>query len=1301
MHRTAPILLTLLGCLSGAAARGEELAALVTTPDAPWRVRLPEENRRETKLNADWTGVAFVEVEARIAGTRRAPPVRLAFEIVNARGELYQSARPVLLRPQASAVLRAGLGAGSADLVPAGHFRPWSPDAAGRVRRVGLALYGERPWAGEVEVLSVRLVPGAEARPGAREFRAVDLVLDPPARYTGARAAVRFRLLPEPANPFDSEVLPVEVAWTDPDGRETVAPAFFDQDFVRRGRELMPARAGRFAAWGLPGRAGRYTVAIRVRGEEVGAFPVAVSDAVSESTRVPAKEERTDLSFAAAGGERFVEPLNVAATATWAEWKGGRFAAASPPAGASHAWTVPIEWTSRWGRWEGLGRYDLAMAWRFERVLDEAARRGVALPLSVLSDGPFFESGKYRWSFNPLAGGRPGGFLAGREQFFSEPRAWRAFANRARYLAARFATHPAVAGLAVTARIPAAGAAEWHERCGELLAAATAGRVRVASAHPQAASSGRPGRLGSFESAFHRAVWRVDKRLTPGAVARPAREAAREGEWGLAITARFPGEVCVARPVDHSFWRYRYLSFEARLPADAPRDVRVQVYVRDPDESWFEQLLELPLRPGEWTRLLADLSPEAPWTGRGHGRPWDGYGRARLREVGLRFFSGRPWSGTIALDNVLALGREEAPRGPTRIVSLEPVPKEVPRFGRLEVRFDLSRAYENPFDPDVVDVRGRFLAPSGRVLEVPAFFDKPFARSKAADGAEVLTPSGPALWRLRFAPDEAGPHRLDLVVREGKEGRIVAERKGLAFTAVEAGLTGFVRVAPDGRHFELSTGESFYPIGVNLRSPSDRRDLGRDARIRADVLAASRRGTYQYDDYFEKLSASGANWARVWMCSWWCGLEWDRRWPNYQGPGRYNLANAWRMDHLVEEATKRGVYLQVCSTNHGQLSPKIDREWDFHPYNRLRPVKLTEPKGARERRPAGFLSGPGAFFTDARAARLYRNRLRYIAARWGYATHVMSWALLSEAEFTEPYWSTAYRGRGACDVLARWHREAGRYLHQIDPRHLVTTHFSHPQRGREVWPVRELDYVQSNAYSTFKWLGGGMKEGASVGAPVAIRRYHETYMARWERPVLIGEWGGHWMTNSRAGLDAELHTGLWASATSGMAGATGYWWWPHVHFRDRYGEFRALAAFMAGEDRRGRKAQAAELHARAGSDELKAMGLVFDGRALDAYVYHPSLVRSIARKPLVKGGKLVAKGLVPGTYRVEFWSTWKGKAIGRAKAKVGGAGLGLALPEFKGDLAIKVRPVGGRAPAPAPAHPAPSVGEAHRPERKR
>jgi hypothetical protein len=43
----------------------------------------------------------------------------------------------------------------------------------------------------------------------------------------------------------------------------------------------------------------------------------------------------------------------------------------------------------------------------------------------------------------------------------------------------------------------------------------------------------------------------------------------------------------------------------------------------------------------------------------------------------------------------------------------------------VELRVDVQAAFENPYDPDDVDVGAEFTAPSGRVWKIWAFYLRP------------------------------------------------------------------------------------------------------------------------------------------------------------------------------------------------------------------------------------------------------------------------------------------------------------------------------------------------------------------------------------------------------------------------------------------------------------------------------------------------------------------------------------------------------------------------------------------------
>ena len=365
------------------------------------------------------------------------------------------------------------------------------------------------------------------------------------------------------------------------------------------------------------------------------------------------------------------------------------------------------------------------------------------------------------------------------------------------------------------------------------------------------------------------------------------------------------------------------------------------------------------------------------------------------------------------------------------------------RGQRVDLHFKINKAFANPFDPCDCDLMALVRTPSGKTVRVPAFFDQVCERREATPGgAEIVEPVGDEFFTVRFRTQEVGAHSVTMELREG--GRYKVERTWeddnrftpngdgqagqsqnwaqssypqlydngrrpidtvtfipgtvtatleleRAFTVVASPkpVHGFIRAAADKRHFEFDDGTFFYPLGPCLRSPSDNRIPYASPKFSHDRIdALSKRGTYQYDEYFDAFQKAGMTWARVWMCSWWGALEWRRDWPGYQGLGRYNLINAWRTDYVVDSAEKHGVHLNLALTNHGQFTPNIDTEWANNPYNA---------------RLGGPLHAPMEIFTRDEGKIYHMNKLRYVAARYGHATSVMAFALFSELEFTEEY----------------------------------------------------------------------------------------------------------------------------------------------------------------------------------------------------------------------------------------------------------------------------------------------------------
>ncbi|HYK88282.1 MAG TPA: glycosyl hydrolase, partial [Acidobacteriota bacterium] len=340
---------------------------------------------------------------------------------------------------------------------------------------------------------------------------------------------------------------------------------------------------------------------------------------------------------------------------------------------------------------------------------------------------------------------------------------------------------------------------------------------------------------------------------------------------------------------------------------------------------------------------------------------------------------------------------------------------------RLDVRIDLSATFETPFDAAQIQVDAHVATPSGRIMEVPAFFDQPFERQVWGGGhysEEAMVEAGPPEWRVRFMPGQAGKYSVTIRARDGSGS---VQSPPLTFSAETAPGPGYIRVSrKDPHYFEFDDGEPFFAIGMNI----------------------AEHPLSEYYRYILRLSQNGGNFSRLWIGSEYFGLELGRM-------GDYRLDNAWRLDQVMELSERLGIYQELC----------ID--WVRHITSRGEPRRGFDPEDyAYSTSNGGPCAGMSDFFTLPEAPRLFKNRLRYIVARWGYSPNVMAWELWNEIDLIDP------KARRVSAIVS-WNEEMCRYLKSIDPwQHLTTNSLAGRSMGPALWSLTENEFAQRHGYST-------------------------------------------------------------------------------------------------------------------------------------------------------------------------------------------------------------------------------------------
>jgi len=502
-------------------------------------------------------------------------------------------------------------------------------------------------------------------------------------------------------------------------------------------------------------------------------------------------------------------------------------------------------------------------------------------------------------------------------------------------------------------------------------------------------------------------------------------------------------------------------------------------------------------------------------------------------------------------------------------------------------------------------------------IDLWATFFSPGGRKVVAHGFlyDYGGPDGP-VWKVRFTPDESGRWVYDVTVRN-RNGEVTAPLAEF-LCKPDPRRRGFVRVSSRDKHcFEFDNGDFFYPVGEN-------------------VAWASNMGYY-----LKRVSECGGNLVRVWLCPWHLPLEIRTE------PGKYDLLVAKQLDALLDLAASYNVRVQLVIEYHGMLL----ESWPQNPFNRAN---------------KGPCRTPAEFFTNATAKQLFKRKLDYLAARWAHATHLFAWELWNEVDFA--------KYRRFEDVVA-WHREMCAHLAQADPhRHLVTTSTGDDRWHDDLLSLDGIDFIAAHLYS-----------GDLVEMIVSGYRYQQ----KFGKPYFLAEFAGsdHANVVRKDKEGVRLHAGLWASAMTPVAGSALSWWWDsHVEADDLYHHIRALAAFVKGEDRRGRQFEFIESELRAGAadrasargPQAKVCGVISPSIAY-LWIYDPERIHKpeLAMRPfLPNGATFQLEGMLGGTFTVEIWDTYDGRAIDWRKVESRSGRLSIAIPPTARDVAVKVKKPG-------------------------
>ncbi|MFH1239253.1 MAG: DUF5060 domain-containing protein [bacterium] len=448
----------------------------------------------------------------------------------------------------------------------------------------------------------------------------------------------------------------------------------------------------------------------------------------------------------------------------------------------------------------------------------------------------------------------------------------------------------------------------------------------------------------------------------------------------------------------------------------------------------------------------------------------------------------------------------------------------VGRYELFEITMDISATYQNPFDPAQIDVTAYFTTPSGLSITMPGFFTQDYASPATDSGRDLIIAQGTPKWKVRFTPTEIGEYKYFVDVRD-KKGELKLPAR--TFTAGASTNPGFIRRSQKASHYlEFDSGKPYIGIGHSVGWPK-----------------SGSRKTTDYELYFKSLAAVGCNYSRIWMVSWGLALEWTNKGNKigtFDGVGIYNLEHAARIDQVLNIAKDNGIYFELTLGSYSDLmdekGPWNEQSWENNPYNKIN---------------GGFCNTPRDFFSNDEAKLYYKNRLRYVIARWGYSTNILSLEFFNEYKAPIP-----------------WVQEMGTFIKSHDPfGHLVTMSANYYPPSLvypedQLWNLDVIDYTQLHLYG---YQGLPQDMTGTVVSEVNNK------IINYSKPCIVAEFGIDSSKDDRMydrqGTGVNIHNGIWGAIFAGSTAGTANWWWDsYIHLKNLYWVYPPMVKFASTVD---------------------------------------------------------------------------------------------------------------------------------------
>jgi hypothetical protein len=350
----------------------------------------------------------------------------------------------------------------------------------------------------------------------------------------------------------------------------------------------------------------------------------------------------------------------------------------------------------------------------------------------------------------------------------------------------------------------------------------------------------------------------------------------------------------------------------------------------------------------------------------------------------------------------------------------------------------------NPFNPEDVDIQAEFTTTYTVYRRNPktgeeeffentesykafGFFYEPFSviKPNPQDGRTWYweKQANQHRFRVRFAPRRVGTWTCTVTANIKGYGTVTLTP--FNFECVSSNTKPYLSVhQPDlkkrssgGPYFKRGS-EPFFPVGHNVPSPVNAEEFLGDDYGKYDenyallsnpenYVIKAPFSPYLFELHQQKVAEvadNGVNYVRVMGQPYGYEIEFEKL-NNYYS----RLHVAAEFDNLLDIAKQKQILLHYTMAAQKPFN-KDKGNWDWTNYANAYPCQVNTNDRGYCYSNIPNIGDPINFLTDERAKKHYKNRLRYIVARWGYSTNIgvleliceFNGAIGNEAGYTDP-----------------------------------------------------------------------------------------------------------------------------------------------------------------------------------------------------------------------------------------------------------------------------------------------------------